>query len=612
MIKNKILKRNYFIKKDYATYCGKCGKKQMQDSHNLKKHASLCGFPVDVEPRVFENGNEYAYAFRISEDGESLQFYVFSYELEFMPGFRDKYRGGVYKKVFTAIFKRNSRQVLEKGMYNVDAWMKMFIDQKGIPSLSADKDIDIFREFFTDVLAFESYGAFLDIYRNKGYGHKKLITDERASSVLNKSSDFFDKHPSFVFITGRMEYIDSCKLLHIFISNDADMKNIFMEALIGEEYAYSLDDSGEIIPFLLHADTFPVINMIPDTVLHEFNETYPKFMVKEYLAAGGTNIAIPLFSSNYDKSLELLYKSGIVEFSDNFFALKKNNNLVLYKNNIKEIFGLPVKTLKRIASKKVTMEKDFLAKVKAIYEYDSRYLEFDSYSDAAIMFMQYTNITKSNEYVSDRRYSSRIINRWDKDMLFKTMKYLQKTKPFDGIEENNVWETYIDYISMQNQIGECVKGDYPKNLLEAHDDAAEMLYAKMHEKIEREFINVVNSELYQYFTTGYGEEKKEFEEEKYAIYAPHKPYDLVRESAQMNNCVKGYVDKVSGMQSIVLFLREKEYPSKSVCTIEVKPPRTLVQLKAYGNSKASEEIRNFVKKWAKIKGIKLLTRDVSN
>lgn len=604
---NKILKKYFFIKKDYMVYCGKCGKKQLQDNHNLKKHAQSCGFKTEAEPRVKEDGNDFAYAFKISDDGSRLNFYVFSYSLELMPGFKDKYKGGTYKKIFMASFGKEKGDIKEKGLYNIDIWLKKMIDQDGIPSLSAESDINIFREFFTDILAFHSYGSFLDIYRNKGYGTKKLIDNEEADKILKFPNDKSRVPSGRLFVNGEIISLGGEDILHLFVNS---LGNIYQaDFLIGNGYAYGKGDcSVEIERFLMTNENgiTNVVNNIPDNVIDRFNEMYPNFMLKHYLDAGGKNILIPLFSANYDKCLELLYKSGITELSDNFYHLKHNNNLVLYKNNIKDIFGLPVKTLKRISSKALAEETGMLDRLKEIYEYDKRYFDFNNYTRAALMFMKYTNITMANNFQYSRKYYIPAIRTWSPEKLFKTMKYLMNPK----INNNSLvdtWELYKDYINMKYSLGDDnVSSDFPKDLQYAHDVMAELSYAaSLSSETNEAFVQFVNSDFYLSFTTGIGEEKKEFEDDEFAIYAPKKPYDLVRESAQMNNCVKGYVNQIGNRETMVFFLRRKDNPAKSVCTIEVKSSLTLTQLKAYGNSIANNDIKQFVRRWAGIKGIKI-------
>ena len=62
--------------------------------------------------------------------------------------------------------------------------------------------------------------------------------------------------------------------------------------------------------------------------------------------------------------------------------------------------------------------------------------------------------------------------------------------------------------------------------------------------------------------------------------------------------------------TMIFFLREKDNERRSVCTIEVSPDKRLIQLKAFGNQTAPEEVKEFVKKWGKEKGIDLNCYDM--
>lgn len=620
-MKNKILKKYFFIKKDYATYCGKCGKKQLQDSYNLKKHASECGFPTDVEPRVFEDGNDYAYSFKISDDNNELYFYVFSYNLKLRPGFKDRYCGSEWKTVFKATFRRDSKTVEEKGLYNIDVWMKKMMDEKHIPSLSADNDICLFKNFFTDILSYDCYGSFLDIYRNKGYGNKKLLSNEEAEKLLKYKSENWltEITASEVKVYGDIIEIGEELLLHIWVTDARKSSSIITEILISDKYTYSNGDCKNVISKLLcPPESLHIVNLIDKEIINRFDEKYPMFMISNYLKCGGSNILMPLFASNFNKCLELLYKAGIPSLAETFYDIKKNNELVMYKNNLKEIFGIPVKTLKKIASTNCATEKNIFIRLKEIYEYDPRYLSLENYGLAVLSLLKYQNITHNKDFSYHRTLSIKSIKSWNDDELFRTLKYLNKMENDlwkSGNEYYDVWDMYKDYLNGCEKLATPEKpyyfGKWPKDLEYAHETIAELIYEKDNEEVTEIFKVTVSDEDYLRLMTNYGEEKEDFENDKYVIYAPKKPYDLYNESAQMNNCVKKYVSDVANGKTRVYFLRDKKCPSKSVCTIEVLPNNDLIQLKAYGNHMASTEIKSFVRKWAKIKGIRFASRDIS-
>lgn len=617
IIKNKVLNRHFFIKKGTATYCGKCGKKQLQDSFNLKKHAKECGFETGREPKVFMDGKDYAYAFHISKDGNKLYFYVLTYKLKLRAGFKDRYIGGEWEKVYTAIFQKGSREIKEHGLYNIDIWIKEMVDNKGIPCLSSDSNIGLFRHYFSDVVAYSSLGSFLDIYRNKGYGSEKKIPDSKASQLVENIMD-----DSILKLLQKQDA--KCLMLHVFGSlieyNDDLILNIKVETgnnygispgvvvasfLVSDKYAYT-KNSMEDVRILLEHNPNGMKNCIPPDILHKFATRYPNFMINEYHGNNGKNILIPLLSQNYDKCMEILYKAGLTLFSDHIREVKRNNSLPLYKNNIKEIFGLPVKTMRRISSPDVMKEENIFERLSKIHMKNPRFLSMEEYNEPMVSFLKYQNVTHDKTFKYDFAHCCMPIDRWSDDEMFQTLKYLKAI----GKNYHDVWTIYKDYIRLCGEIGEFIFGKYPKNLYEAHNIAIEVAFAKMQEEQDERFMHVVRQKEYKYFCTDSEDGKSVFEDDKYVIIAPTKSYDLVRESAQMSNCVKTYIKNVCDRKTMVFFLREKKNIEKSVCTIEVSPDMRLIQCKAYGNHIANMEIQSFVRKWVREKGLRIATHDI--
>ena len=122
---------------------------------------------------------------------------------------------------------------------------------------------------------------------------------------------------------------------------------------------------------------------------------------------------------------------------------------------------------------------------------------------------------------------------------------------------------------------------------------------KTNKEKEEIFQRIVSSEDYLKLTTINGGAKEKFEDSPYVIIAPKSSYDLVSESANMNNCVKTYIDKVRDGGTKIYFLRNKNLIKKALCTIEVSKSNDIIQLKAHSNQQAPMDIKEFVLEWAK-------------
>ena len=83
---------------------------------------------------------------------------------------------------------------------------------------------------------------------------------------------------------------------------------------------------------------------------------------------------------------------------------------------------------------------------------------------------------------------------------------------------------------------------------------------------------------------------------------------MYRESEKLHHCVRTYNGRVVMGRSKIFFLRKKEEPEEPYGTIEVQGQRVF-QLKGLCNSKVSLEAQNFVRKWAKVKGLTIDSAD---
>lgn len=92
---------------------------------------------------------------------------------------------------------------------------------------------------------------------------------------------------------------------------------------------------------------------------------------------------------------------------------------------------------------------------------------------------------------------------------------------------------------------------------------------------------------------------------KWQIKTPENASDLADEAKQQSNCVLGYAERVSKQQDYIVFLRSsaKEDEGKSVGTIEVRPDGRIGQFYLEGNGAPLPEHIEFIRRWAKEKGL---------
>lgn len=99
-------------------------------------------------------------------------------------------------------------------------------------------------------------------------------------------------------------------------------------------------------------------------------------------------------------------------------------------------------------------------------------------------------------------------------------------------------------------------------------------------------------------------------EDKYTIQALRKIKEMNYESSKLHHCVRIYTDLVVRGNTKIFFLREKGNLDEPFATIEVAG-KQIIQLKAICNRKAPQQAQRFVRKWAKIKKLEIVSGDFS-
>src|SRR5699024_5302898 len=82
----------------------------------------------------------------------------------------------------------------------------------------------------------------------------------------------------------------------------------------------------------------------------------------------------------------------------------------------------------------------------------------------------------------------------------------------------------------------------------------------------------------------------------YDFILPKKIGDIVQEGKQMHNCVGTYVERHKSGNTTIVFIRKKEAPEKSFCTMEYKAGQ-IVQLRAKYNENPPEEVQEVAQQW---------------
>lgn len=615
---DRVINKSCIIRKKGAlhAYCSKCGKMIMQDSYNIKKHGDACGFREVDFPDIYREDEDFVYVWRFDE--QYLYFIVYTPQLVFRPGFKDRYQGGQWKKVFAAAFERNGKSITEKGIYNLDYWISCIENKNAerlpMRSLNAVPDRQILKVCFPVVADVYSLKMFVEIYRNKGYGYREIVSENEAELMIRKMHGK-EMRP---FKIGKMEPEDSeifmvegevvekndqlVLAFHVSLAGRQSLEYRKMEfyGLVSENYCY-IPDPVDLKLLFSH----PVECRIPAQDLQCFMERYPSFGLKMYLDYGGKNILIPLLGANYNSKLELFAKAGCSAIADNYMM-----RLIMFVeergqvSNIREIFGVPVKVLRKLDHNCIYVSGVFEG-IASAWNADPAFVNFPSISSCLCRFFSANKFLFKKEK-GGFRGTGEIpqITEASKEEKLRFFRYLGQA--------GRTQEDYVlfrDYMYMSRRLGVYVDGIRPKNIKRAHDEALLRSQELREKQDEAGFWKQTHKESYQALASDYGDEAELFAEDEYVIRVPDYPRELVMESAALHHCVRMYVSWVIDGDTRILFLRKKSKPDEPFATIEVKRGK-VIQLKAAFNQKAPAKAQRFVQRWATVKKLGVDTRDI--
>lgn len=596
------LKNKFFVlKNEKGCFCSKCGKKLADDSYIITKHQSECNITFENRFNAIDEKNAYGYAFRIING--KLCFIIYQLNLELISGFKDKYNGAKWKQVFVATFDIYKRNLIEKGLYNIDVWFKLLLEKSDCVCLNKYSPHDVIRHCFKSIPYIYSYGMFLDIYRQRGYKYNNINIEKIKSIADNnirtksKYKDFIDvfEHEIDDNIVLEMNvYKDKTRIHRVFISKDFYYCNENID--YNETFGLKGNLKKDRYQCIINYKTTPLFNI---NSIEKFNKKYPELMVNEYLNSGGENLFQIIMCPNYNKVIENLGKGGLGYISDNIESLKFKNP---YGNNIKEIFGVNSNIIK-IFNNKSNIEflknEDFEEFIKKIQSIQPAIFSL-SLNNSALNLLYY-NFTNKDNY-----YRIKGVSDFNKNELLKL------TKAFC---ENNIdIFTYKDYIRMCKDLNAYPYGKIPNDISIAHEYISEIYSCHKDKILNEKFTNAVSSKEYLLFDSTAQLDKKDniiYKEDKskYRIIVPKRQYDLTKESDCLHHCVRTYIKEVANENTYILFLRKSDDINTPFATIEVKKDKTLIQLKAAYNNHAPIDAQKFVRQWAEKKGVIIKSYD---
>lgn len=178
------------------------------------------------------------------------------------------------------------------------------------------------------------------------------------------------------------------------------------------------------------------------------------------------------------------------------------------------------------------------------------------------------------------------------------IKYMNK-KMIDYIDNYNKctgfpFMEYNDYLRMAERLGYQLER---LNVLCPEDGVI-----KAHDKILEKY-EMVKDEIFVKGIVKTAEKlmKYKFENKELIIFPAASNEDLIKESEELEHCVRTYAEDVSSGKTGIMFIRKKEEQDKPFVTLELKGKR-VIQVRGYKNNvrdPLDKNVINFVKQWEK-------------
>ena len=579
-----------------ACYCGKCGKKLLDDSYNTGKHAELCGYAAgSYEP--LKEGVDLGYRMEGSREGVLLS--VCRPMLKLIRGFTDRFYGAEWESVFEVKFPAGSKvPAVLKNETGLEPNILMRLIKAGrILPISPEKDAEEVHKAFPAVIDLHSIQMFAHIYRNKGFGTERILPEETERKILRKipeecvwDDDSSEPEKNKIF-ANICRYRGEHYILHLVFRYEGEptvllfsrnycacSKRVSVRELLKREYCLAGKARAAI---------------------RRFDEIYPEYHLAQY-AELSENILFPLFAADYHSGIELAARACAPAIAENYELLSEmKKDPDLYKN-LKKMFGLPIRVLRTLTREQAS--DAVLERMKQINAYNPVFLQAEEYTPSMIEFYMRAGIDRERI----RNGVDGIEDLTDRQIL-QILRYLKK-HPDEG-------HYYCDYLSACARLGEYLFGLTPDiPIREAHDRTVERIEINRDRIMQEQFARAVSAREYRELATCFTQEDEErFEDDPFIVIVPTQFEDLYAESENMHNCVRLYVSRVANKNARIYFLRKKEEPEKSYGTLEVSyDGEKLCQAKAFANERLPMYAQRFVVKWCRAKGIKIGTWDIAN
>ena len=592
--------RGFLIKTKWSNgyYCSKCGKLLPNDRYNMEKHSAICWKRPLHEADILE---EYFNEVYTIEDQHKKIILTVNYPyVETLPDHDDSIAAVKWRTVYKFSFyngKNGSGFCSKEGKDSLDRVIDKILDGEILPGME-EEAAQVIHRAFPEVLAVYDLRMFAYICTHKGFRYCKVLPEKEEKALLKLQPG---DHSANTEIKGMEDNMFSLQAKVYRYSKEtyilrvtAQWKGENTVFLFSRGYA-ACSDLSRVEGFLERSCRMTESSRKAAAF---FDKIYPERLLSQYMKYSD-NILVPLIAPDYHKGMELAAKSGTALLAENMRSLQCFDWTPSCYDNLKDLFGLPARVLRKLSRECITDEN--IERLEEVFRYNPEFLNFEVITPSMMEYFFTFDVTHSDRAL--------IANKLTDEQQIRILRFLSK-HPGDG-------QAYCDYLEICGILERYVFGLTPSIPIErALEEALKEVRNLGDIGCESRFRIMTQSSRYLNLTTCMTSEDREiFKEDDFVVIAPRQPMDLTDEGLEMHNCVSCYISEVMEGDSAIYFLRKKEAPDKSFGTLEVRTGengnRRLLQAKAFANRRLPGAAQKYLAKWCRIKKIIPDTCDLS-
>lgn len=316
--------------------------------------------------------------------------------------------------------------------------------------------------------------------------------------------------------------------------------------------------------------------------LDSLNNTFLKYSALEYYKTDRICKYLALYPTH--KPFEIMVKLGLYSYVDDvIYSNKENKRLIDWQaTKAQDVFKMSKQDFNELR------RLNFTPSMLKIHKSLNRLDDFT---------LAQTADSLKRFYISDVETIINISKKY-KVKPKKIINYIRRLHTAKTNQsEKMIFITWRDYIMMAKKLNYDLSQEivaFPKDLIDAHDQAVEIINLKKAEEDRAK-----NKELEKQQKSLYKKRQKQYayQNEQFAIVVPKSVQDIVAEGQALKHCVGGYAERHAKGKLTILFLRDKSKIDSPLYTIEMWDTK-LIQVQGYKNeTPLTPKAQKFLNEW---------------